>query len=56
MAKGQSFAEKAQRGKASTKKMAKLVLAVKKPNGHFSFRTKMVASEEVKQALADAKG
>ncbi len=55
MAKGQSFAEKSQRGKTVTKKMVRLVLSVKKSNGHYSFRTKMVPSDEVNQVLADAR-
>ena len=53
--KSQSFAEKTARHGSGAKKMAKLVLSEKKPNGHFSFRTKMVSVDEVKSTLAQAK-
>jgi hypothetical protein len=53
--KAQTFAEKTARHGGEAKKMAKLVLSEKKPNGHFSFRTKMVSVDEVKSTLAQAK-
>jgi len=54
--KSQSFAEKSARQARGTRKMVKLVLSVKKENGHFSFRTKMVPADEVKSRIAQVKG
>ncbi len=54
--KSQSFAEKSARQARGTRKMVKLVLSVKKENGHFSFHTKMVPADEVKSRIAQVKG
>lgn len=54
--KGKSFAEKVAKERGVAKKMAKLVIAEKKPNGHYSFRTRMVPADEAKAELAKAKG
>jgi hypothetical protein len=51
MAKSQSFADKVARHGGSSRKLARLVIAVKKENGHFSFKSRMVDSEDVKQEL-----
>ena len=55
MAKSQSFADKTARQGGNVKKMAKLILSERKENGHFSFRTKMVDADNVKDELAKAK-
>ncbi len=56
MAKKQSFGDKVLRQKAEAKRMAKIVLAERKENGHYSFRSKMVDVNDVKQELAAARG
>ncbi len=53
--KPQSFADKVAKTRGAAKTMAKLVIAVKKPNGHYSYRTKMVDTANVKQELDAAK-
>jgi len=53
--KPQSFADKVAKTRGLTRNMAKLVVAVKKPNGHYSYRTKMVDSTTVKDEIAAAK-
>lgn len=53
--KSQSFADKVARHGGESRKMAKLVLAEKKANGHYSFRSKMVYAEDVKSELDKAK-
>jgi hypothetical protein len=55
MAKKQSFGDKVLRQKAEAKRMAKIVIAEKKENGHHSFRSKMVDLSDVKAELAAAK-
>jgi len=55
MAKKQTFGDKVLKQKAEAKKMAKLVVAEKKPNGHYSYRHKMVHVDNVKDELASAK-
>jgi hypothetical protein len=55
MAKKQSFGDKVLRQKAEAKRMAKIVFAEKKDNGHHSFRSKMVDVNDVKAELAAAK-
>ena len=55
MAKKQSFGDKVLRQKADAKKMAKIIFAEKKDNGHHSFRSKMVDVSDVKAELAAAK-
>ncbi|MBN4056203.1 hypothetical protein JYT20_00620 [Rhodothermus sp. AH-315-K08] len=54
MAKKQSFGDKVLRQKAEAKKMAKIVVARRNPNGHFSFRSKMVDANDVKAELKAA--
>jgi len=53
--KPQSFADKVAKVRGSKRNMAKLVVAEKKPNGSYSFRTRMVDVESVKAELANAK-
>jgi hypothetical protein len=53
--KPQSFADKVAKNRGAKKAMAKLVIAERKPNGHYSFRTKMVAAESVKEELASVR-
>jgi hypothetical protein len=55
MAKKQSFGDKVLRQKAEAKRMAKIVFAEKKANGHHSFKSKMVNASDVKAELAAAK-
>ncbi len=55
MAKKQSFGDKVLRHKADVKRMARIVFAKKKENGHHSFRSKMVDVSDVKAELAAAK-
>lgn len=54
--KSQSFADKVARHGGESRKMAKLVIAEKKPNGHFSFRTRMVPADDISSAIKKAKG
>ncbi|HUF10197.1 MAG TPA: hypothetical protein VMO47_12815 [Rhodothermales bacterium] len=53
--KPQSFADKVAKVRGSKRNMAKLVVAEKKPNGSYSFRTRMVDAGSVKDELANAK-
>ena len=55
MAKKQSFGDKVRKKKAERKRMAKIVVAEKKANGHYRFRDKMVNVDDVKAELAAAK-
>ena len=55
MAKKQSFGDKVLRQKRVVKKMAKIVFSEKKANGHYSFRSKMVESDKVKEELSGAR-
>lgn len=52
MAKKQSFGDKVLKAKAEAKRMAKIVVAEKKANGHYSFKHKMVDANDVKDELA----
>ena len=47
--------QRTNRGGQPARKMAKLVLAEKKQNGNFSFRTKIVDVENVQSELKAAK-
>ena len=55
MAKKQTFGDKVLRQRAEAKRMAKIVFAEKKANGHHSFRSKMVNVNDVKEELAAAR-
>ena len=55
MAKKQSFGDKVLRSKRDAKRMAKMVIAEKKENGQYRFKTKMVDAANVKAELAAAK-
>ena len=55
MAKKQSFGDKVLRQKLEAKRMAKIVVAEKKANGQYRFRSKMVDANDVKAELAAAK-
>ncbi|MBO6574574.1 MAG: hypothetical protein JJ896_04105 [Rhodothermales bacterium] len=55
MAKKQSFGDKVLRQKAEAKRMAKVVVAERKENGHIRFRAKMVDVNDVKEELKAAK-
>ncbi len=56
MAKKQSFGDKVLRQKREAKRMAKIVIAEKKENGQYRFRTKMVDANEVKSEISAARG
>lgn len=56
MAKRQSFGDKVLKQKAGTRKMAKVIVATKKPNGHYCFTDKMVEQVQVQDELKAAKG
>lgn len=57
MAKKVSKNQRTDRGKnTQNKKMAKILVAEKKPNGQFSYREKMVDLENIQQELAAARG
>jgi hypothetical protein len=51
MAKKQSFGDKVLRQRAETRKMAKIVVAERKENGHFRFRTRMIDMENVQDEI-----
>ena len=55
MAKKQSFGDKVLRQKADAKKMAKIVVAERKDNGQFRFRSKMVHVDTVQQEIQAAR-
>ena len=56
MAKKVSKNQRTNRGAgAEQKQMAKIVMASKKANGQFEFRTKMVEADQVNDELAAAK-
>ena len=55
MAKKQSFGDKVLRAKADAKKMAKIVVAEKNANGHYSYHHKMVDVNDVQAELKAAK-
>ncbi len=56
MAKKQSFGDKVLRHKREQKRMARIVVAVKKENGQYSFKSRMVNAEDVKSEMAAARG
>jgi len=51
MAKKQSFGDKVRRHKEGMQRMAKMVIAEKKENGHYRFREKIVPVDDVKDEL-----
>jgi hypothetical protein len=55
MAKKQTFGDKVLQQKAESKKLAKIVVAEKKPNGQYSYRHKMVHVDNLRAELAAAK-
>jgi hypothetical protein len=55
MAKKVSKNQRTNRGQQPTKKMAKIVMAVKKGNGNYSFAQKMVEVDNVQAELKAAK-
>ncbi len=55
MAKKQSFGDKVLRQKREQKRMARVVIAEKKANGQYRFKTKMVNAKDVKAELAAAR-
>ncbi|MEM8598520.1 MAG: hypothetical protein AAGF99_01255 [Bacteroidota bacterium] len=56
MAKKVSKNQRTNRGAgADAKQMAKIIVAAKKQNGSYEFRTKMVEASQVKDELAAAK-
>ncbi|WP_456427177.1 DUF4295 family protein [Rhodocaloribacter sp.] len=56
MAKKQSFGDKVRKQKEEARRMARVVLAEKKPNGQYRFRQKMVDMDEVQKELKAARG
>lgn len=57
MAKKVSKNQRTDRGKnTQSKKMAKILVAEKKPNGQFAYKVKMVEFDNVQAELAAAKG
>ncbi len=55
MAKKVSKNQRTNRGTVDAKQMAKIVVASKKDNGHFEFRSKMVEAGQVQQELQAAR-
>ncbi len=55
MAKKQSFGDKVLKQKAESKKMAKIVVAEKKENGQFRFRSKIVHVDTLQEELKAAR-
>jgi hypothetical protein len=55
MAKKQSFGDKVRRGQMESRKMAKVIVATKKPNGHYSFQERIVDADRVKNVIEEAK-
>ena len=55
MAKRQSFGDKVRQQKQEIRKMAKVVIAEKKPNGQYRFRSKMVPLDEVQAEIKAAR-
>lgn len=56
MAKKQTFGDKLKRQGKDTKRMAQLVTAEKKGNGHYRFKSKMVNAESVRAEIKAARG
>lgn len=55
MAKKQSFGDKVLKQKAESRKMARVVVAERKENGQFRFRSKMVSQESVQDEIKAAR-
>ena len=55
MAKKVSKNQRTNRGAVDQKQMAKIIVAAKKPNGEFKFRSKMVEADQVQDELQAAK-
>ncbi len=55
MAKKVSKNQRTNRGNVEQKQMAKVILAVKKQNGHHEFRQKMVETSQVQDELKAAR-
>jgi hypothetical protein len=55
MAKKQSFGDKVLKKKSGSRKMVKLIVATKKPNGSYSYVHRMVDQSEVQAELKAAK-
>lgn len=55
MAKKVSKNQRTNRGAVDAKQMAKIVVASKKDNGHYEFRSKMVEAGQVQQELQAAR-
>ncbi len=55
MAKKQSFGDKVLKQRAEARKMAKIIVATKKDNGHYCFTQKMVEQSDVQAELKAAK-
>ncbi len=55
MAKSQSFGDKVRKRSQEIKKMAKVVVAEKKPNGQYRFREKMVSLDDVQAEIKAAR-
>ena len=54
MAKKQTFGDKVKKKSLEAKRMAQIVVAEKKSNGHFRFKSKMVDSESVQAEIKAA--
>jgi hypothetical protein len=55
MAKKQAFGDKVLKQKAESKKMAKIVVAERKENGQFRFRSKIVHVDTLQDELKAAR-
>lgn len=55
MAKKVSKNQRTARGGTDTKQMAKIIVASKKDNGHYEFRSKMVEAGQVQDELKAAR-
>jgi hypothetical protein len=55
MAKKVSKNQRTARGGVDAKQMAKIIVASKKDNGHFEFRSKMVEASQVQEELKAAR-
>ena len=55
MAKKQSFGDKVLKQKAEAKKMARIVVAERKENGQFRFRSKMVHQDSIQEEIKAAR-
>ena len=55
MAKRQSFGDKVRKQNATVKQMSKVILAEKKENGQYRFRSKMVPLDSVQDVISKAR-